>query len=105
LALEIADTECLPIAGGPIELSWSNGRVFAIGACDRSEYQGAIFGGACDGAEFVHGPAQSHGAGTRHKAEGGTQACRSATSGGRCDGAECLRSDGEGDAARSNGTG
>ncbi len=72
---------------------------------DGVEDKGAVFDGAADGAELVHGPTEGHGAGAGHEAEGGAEAGVAAAGGGRGDGAERFRADGEGDASGGDGAG
>ena len=68
----------------------------ASGAADRVQHQHGVFDAARHRAEFVERPAQRHRAGTRHAAEGGTQAGDAAAHRRADDAAAGLAADGEG---------
>ena len=89
---EIADAERVPVeVGVPVEGGVADGEVLAVGAVDGLKDGGAVFDGAADGAEFIHGPAEGHGAGAGNETEGGAEAGDAAARGGRGDGAEGFR--------------
>src|SRR5579859_7154615 len=90
-ALEVADAQTLRVGlRVPIEGGFSCCHVLAVWPVNAVEDDGAVFHGAADGAELVHRPAEGHGSGAGHEAEGWAQASVSAACRRRGDRAQRL---------------
>ena len=79
--------------------------VGVVGAGDGLEDVAAIFGGAGDGADLIHGPGERHGAGAADQAIGGAQAGDAAEGARHGDGTPGFRAQREGHEAGGDGGG
>ena len=86
-----------------VELAGDAGDVLFVGAGDGIEDEHGVFDGTGHGAEFVEGPTEGHGSGTRDAAESGAKAGDAAAHGGADDAAVGFAADGEGDEACGGG--
>ncbi len=75
----------------------------AVGPESRVEHERAVFDGAADRTDLVHGPTEGHGAVTADTSISWTQARTSAARARRNDGAERFRTDRKTDQARGSG--
>src|SRR5258707_853336 len=95
---EIAHAEALDTGVRiEIELAGNAGKIAGVGAGDGLQDEQCVFDGARHRAEFVEGPTESHGAGARDAAVGGTQSGDAATHAGTNDASAGFATDGEAD--------
>ena len=91
--------------GDEMEAAAGGAGVGIVGAGDGLEDVAAIFGGAGDGADLIHGPGERHGAGAADQAIGGAQAGDAAEGARHGNGTPGFRAQREGDEAGGDGGG